>query len=101
MKALLRSTLVALSLFSVPTFAEPPQKSPPELKEELITVRAGNSKKLELVGVVRIALGDPAIADVSTLGGNIIQVDGKKAGETKLIIWVGSARRVYRVVVEK
>jgi Flp pilus assembly secretin CpaC len=100
MKHFVRSTLVALTLFCVPAFAGSSEKSAPAASEERLTVRAGNAKTLNAPGVTRLALGDPEIADVKMAGGDVIRIEGLKAGETMLIVWVGKARKSYRIVVE-
>ena len=101
MKHFVRSTLVALTLLSVPVFASPPSKPAPADARETVTVRAGNSKALKAPGVTRVALGDPEIADVKVTEDDVLRVDGLKAGETTLIVWTGKARKEYRIVIEK
>ena len=101
MKAFLRGALVALSLVSIPSLADPAQAPAPAAAEEVLTVQAGGSKTLQVPGLTRVALGDPDIADVEVSGGNALRIDGRKAGETKLIIWTTSARKAYRIVVQK
>jgi Flp pilus assembly secretin CpaC len=100
MKPFVRSTLVALTLLSVPALADPPKKPAPEAKEEVITVRVGNAKAMRVPGMTRLALGDPEIADVNTSGDEGVRIDGLKAGETTLLIWTGKSRKSYRIVVE-
>ena len=101
MKHFIRSTLLVLSLFSVPVFAGAPQKAAPEETQETITLRAGNAKSLTIPNVTRIALGDTECADVKTVGGNVIRIEGKKAGETTLLIWTqGKDPKSYRIVVK-
>jgi hypothetical protein len=82
MKHFVRSALLALSLFSVPVLAEQTQKPAPAAADETITLRAGNSKSLTIPG------------------GNVIRIDGLKAGETTLIIWTGNVRKSYHIVVK-
>jgi len=99
-KQLVRTALLALSLFSVPVFAEAPEEPEAPVADETLTLRRGKSKDLVILDVHRIAIGDPKCADVRTMGGNVIRIKGKKAGETTIIIWTGgNVRRVYRVVV--
>ncbi|WP_224240487.1 pilus assembly protein N-terminal domain-containing protein [Hyalangium gracile] len=101
MKKLIRSTLLAVSLFSVPVFAEENAKPAPEAKVETVTVRAGNSKSLNVPGLTKLALGNVEFAEVSTPGGNLIRIEGLKAGETTLLVWTGSGKRKeYRIVVQ-
>jgi len=101
MKPFIRGTLVALSLLSVPSLAEPAQAPAPAAAEELLTIQPGSSRSLRVPGVTRVALGDPDIADVELTGDNTLRIDGRKAGETKLLIWTGSVRKAYRIVVQK
>ncbi|HEX8706098.1 MAG TPA: pilus assembly protein N-terminal domain-containing protein [Myxococcaceae bacterium] len=102
MKALIRGTLVALTLVAIPTLADPaqaPAAAPAANAEEVLTLQAGTLKTLTVPGITRIALGDPDIADVELTGGDALRIDGRKAGETKLLIWTGSVRKAYRIVV--
>ena len=102
MKAFIRCTLVALTLQAVPALADPAQKPAPAASaDEVLTVQAGGKKTLTVPGVTRLALGDPDIADVELIGDNTVRIDGRKAGETKLIIWTASKRKAYRIVVQK
>lgn len=100
MKHFVRSTLVALSLFSVPAFANPSQKPDPAAVEETITVHVGSTKDLQVPGLTRIALGNIEVADVKTAGGGIVRIEGLKAGETTLLVWAGKARKAYRLVIQ-
>lgn len=100
MKHLVRSTLVALSLFSVSVFASPSQKPAPAAAEETITVRVGGTKDLQVPGLTRIALGNVEFADVKAMGDDVVRIEGLKAGETTLLVWTGKGRKAYRVVVQ-
>jgi Flp pilus assembly secretin CpaC len=102
MKAFIRGTLVALTLQALPALADPAQKpAPAAAAEEVLNVPSGGEKTLTIPGVIRIALADPDIANVELTGSDVIRVDGRKAGETKLLIWTNSERKAYRVVVKK
>jgi Pilus formation protein N terminal region len=99
MKLFVRITLVALSLFSVPVFAEAAQQpASKEAPKETLTVKAGNVKTLQVPGLTRLALGNVEFADVSTVD-EVVRIEGLKAGETVLLVWAGSARKEYRIVV--
>ncbi|WP_224368551.1 pilus assembly protein N-terminal domain-containing protein [Hyalangium versicolor] len=100
MRRFVRSILVAVSLFSVPVFAEADPQPAPKAAPETLTVRAGSSKTLELVGLTRLALGNPDVADASVVGGGDVRIDGLKAGETTLLVWTASGRKEYRIVVK-
>ncbi len=101
MKAFLRCALVSLSLVLVPSLADAGQPPTSGLAYELFTVQQGSSKTLVVSGITRVALEDPDIADVEVTGDDSLRIDGRKIGETKLIIWTAGWRRGYRFVVEK
>lgn len=42
---------------------------------------------LQVQGIQRIAIGDPGIADVKTIGGDEVLVIGGEAGKTTLVVW--------------
>ncbi|MFL5346460.1 MAG: pilus assembly protein N-terminal domain-containing protein [Hyalangium sp.] len=101
MKHFVRSTLVVLSLCSVPALSDPSAKAPAvKGSEEIITVRAGNAKTVKAPGMTRLALEDPEIADASISGTDVVRIQGIKAGETVLLVWTGKARKAYRIVVQ-
>jgi hypothetical protein len=100
MKHFVRSTLVALSLFSVPVFANPSQQPAPAAAEETITVQVGATKDLQVSGLTRLALGNIEFADVKAVGDGIVRIEGLKAGETTLLVWAGKARKAYRLVIQ-
>ena len=102
MKPFIRGTLVVLTLLAIPALADPAQApAPAATAEEVLTLKAGSKKTLTVPGVTRIALGDPDIADIELIGDNSLRIDGRKAGETNLLIWTGSAKKAYRIVVQK
>jgi pilus assembly protein CpaC len=102
MRHFARSTLVALSLIAAPALASsPPQQPAPAAAQETLTVRTGNAKTLQAPGVTRVAIGDPEIADIDVADGGVLRIEGRKAGETTLLVWTGAARKEYRIVVEK
>jgi len=102
MQAFIRGTLVVLTLLAIPALADPAQKpAPAAATDEVLTLKAGSQKKLTVLGITRVALGDPDIADVDLIGDSTVRIDGKKAGETKLLIWTGEVRKAYRIVVQK
>jgi pilus assembly protein CpaC len=101
MKLFVRSTLVALSLFSVPAFANPsPQSAPAAAAQETITLRVGEAKELLVKGLTRVALGNPEHADVDVSEGGTLRIQGLKAGETTLLVWRGKERKAYHIVVQ-
>jgi phage gp45-like len=100
MKHFVRSTLVALSLFSVPVFANPSQKSAPTEAQETITVQVGGTQDLQVPGLTRVALGNVEFADVKVEGNGTVRIQGLKAGETTLLVWSGKARKAYRILVQ-
>ncbi len=66
-----------------------------------ITLTAGRSTVLTTeFDVTRIAITNPAIADAVVVAPREILIDGKGAGTVSLIIWGGSQRVQYDVVVD-
>lgn len=57
------------------------------------------SRYLEMSGLSRVAVGNPAVADVQLISGNELLVVGKKAGSTTLLVWGGGGRQEYLIVV--
>lgn len=101
MKTFLRVLLVALSLVAIPSLSEAGPAPTAGMGEERFPVQLGSSKTLVVSGMTRIALEDPDIADVEVIGGDAIRIDGRKIGETKLIVWTAGSRKAYRIVVQK
>lgn len=50
--------------------------------------------------ITRVAIGNPAIADVNVVNHREALISGKALGVTSLIVWMGKDSREYRVVVE-
>lgn len=68
-----------------------------------IDMQTGGSRVITVPGVVRVAVGDPAILGVLPLPGKTqLLLNARKAGRTSLIVWVGSGagiERDYQVTV--
>lgn len=64
-----------------------------------LNIGLNESRYLEIGGLSRVAVGNPAIADVQLISGNELLVVGKKAGSTTLLVWGGGTRQEYIVVV--
>jgi Flp pilus assembly secretin CpaC len=52
-----------------------------------IALVVSTQKTLSIHGIQRVALGDPAIADVKTLGHDELLLVGISAGRTTLLVW--------------
>lgn len=52
-----------------------------------LNLAVGAQKSLTLPGIQRVAIGDPAIADVKTIGNNELVLIGTSAGHTTLLVW--------------
>jgi len=67
-----------------------------------LSLGVGTQKVVNVPGITRIAVGDPAIADVKTIGNSQILVIGAGEGKTTLLVWKSSGQRVsYLVSVRK
>jgi pilus assembly protein CpaC len=67
-----------------------------------VSLGVGSQKVLTIPGLSRVALGDPAIAEVKTLGSGQLLITGLGEGKTTLLVWKTSGQRVsYLVAVRK
>lgn len=67
---------------------------------EPVEVSLNESKYMAASGITRLAVGNPAIADVQLLSLGDFLLVGKKAGTTSLIVWSDGGRRTeYTVYV--
>lgn len=67
---------------------------------EPVEVSLNESKYMAASGITRLAVGNPAIADVQLLSSGDFLLVGKKAGTTSLIVWAdGGQRTEYTVYV--
>lgn len=62
-------------------------------------VVVGESRILQVKGLVRVAIADPAIADVVVVSKSEVIVNGKTEGRTTLHVWDASGRTSYDVRV--
>lgn len=84
-------TVLALSL-AVALCASP--------NESTIRVSPGRQEVLKVPGIVRVALGDEAVADVRVTGGNELLISGRQRGRTSLLLWTrGASKPVSRTIV--
>jgi len=67
-----------------------------------VSLGVGSQKVLTIPGLSRVALGDPSIAEVKTLGSGQLLITGQAEGKTTLLVWKTSGQRVsYLVAVRK
>jgi pilus assembly protein CpaC len=89
----MRRTLISgllLAALSLPVLADNRQ----------LDLRVGRSQVLRLPeAITRVAISDPAIADVVVLPDREVIVNGKRGGVTSLVIWTGTGRQTYLVSV--
>lgn len=52
-----------------------------------LQLAVGAQKSLTVPGIQRVAVGDPAIADIKTIGHSELLVIGASAGHTTLLVW--------------
>ena len=64
-----------------------------------LQVSLNESKYMEAPGITRMAVGNPAIADVQLLSSGDYLLVGKQAGSTSLIVWSSQGRLEYNVYV--
>ncbi len=67
-----------------------------------ISLGVGTQKVVTIPGITRIALGDPSIAEVKTIGNNQVLIIGQNEGKTTLLIWKSSGQRIsYLIAVRR
>lgn len=62
-------------------------------------LRVGESQVLQFRWVTRVAVGNPAVADVAVVSDDELLLNGKAPGETNLFVWDRSGRWGRHVVV--
>lgn len=68
---------------------------------EELRIDVGAQKLLDITGVKTLSVGDPKIADVRVVGGQLV-VTGRAVGNTTLLIWKRNRQRLgYSVLVRK
>ena len=65
-----------------------------------VRVSPGTQELLKHPGLTRVAIGDPAVADVRVTGAGEVLVLGRQPGRTSLTLWAGSKVSVKTVVVD-
>jgi Flp pilus assembly secretin CpaC len=68
--------------------------------EETLTLRVGQTRRVDVGAVMRVALGDPKLAEMRAVGSGQLELEGLAEGETTLVVWKTSGeRKSYRVEV--
>lgn len=76
------------------------QAQTPAVAKNVVQVEQGTHRLMRSTnGVTRVAVGNPAIADVNVVNRREILITGKTLGVTSLIVWSGKTSTEYRVVV--
>jgi Flp pilus assembly secretin CpaC len=69
--------------------------------EETLTLKKGEVRTLEVKDLTRIAVGDPEVADITVSGEAGVRIQGRKQGETTLLVWTkDGTRKAYRLVIQ-
>lgn len=84
-------------LSATPTLAQAP--SPSAVQPRVIYVPSGESTRIQIPGISRIAIGDSHIAGAIPVGKNELLVNGKANGHTTLVVWRGARQITYEVYV--
>ena len=71
----------------------------PALASEALVLRTGGSSLMTFSGMKRVAVIDPAVADVIVSSLSELIVVGKAPGQTKIYVWDRAGRHEYAVVV--
>jgi pilus assembly protein CpaC len=84
-------------LCATPSFAQSPSSA--DGLPTVIYVPTGESTTVPITDITRIAVGDSKIAGVVPVGGNELLINGKAHGHTSIMVWRGSTKIVYEVIV--
>lgn len=68
---------------------------------ETLVVPPGESRIIAVTNLERVAVADPAVADVVVASRDEVIVNGKKPGRTSLHLWEGGHRRSFLVQVQE
>ena len=84
-----KAALLAASLMSaMPLLAQADCKDPEQQLPPDFTIKAGLQEPFHLpAAMVRVAVGEPGIADVAVVDVRTLLLQGRKAGETSLLVW--------------
>lgn len=84
-----KAALLAASLISMlPAMASADCKDPEQQLPLDFTIKAGLQEPFSLpAAMVRVAVGEPTIADVAVVDVRTLLLQGRKAGETSLLVW--------------
>jgi hypothetical protein len=70
-----------------------------EPEQESLRVAPGAQQVLRIEGLVRVAVGDPEVADVRVTGASEVMIVGRRSGRTSLTIWTRRGEPQTRTVV--
>ena len=66
--------------------------------DTIIQVRVGETKRVTSPGISKVAVGDPAIADVRSTGNDQLEIIGQSEGATTLLIWTKEGTRTSHLI---
>jgi pilus assembly protein CpaC len=95
--------VVSLGVIAVQGQTPPPAPPPQAATQDMprVTLTVGRSTVLTTdFDVTRVAITNPAVADVTVVDTRELLIDGKGAGTVSLIIWGPASRVQYDVVVD-
>jgi Flp pilus assembly secretin CpaC len=69
--------------------------------DETLTLKKDEVRTLEVKELIRLAVGDPQVADISVSGMDGVRIQARKQGETMLLVWTKDGKRkAYRLVIQ-
>lgn len=68
---------------------------------ETLSVTIGYSRLLKFEGLLRVAVGDPKVADVAVVSDKELVLNGRSPGQTTLHVWDKAGVHFYRVEVDR
>lgn len=71
----------------------PAAEAQPAAPDERISLKVGSSRVLIVPGLRRVSVGEPSVADISSVEKDQILLEAKSAGTTTLLHWDGEGKR--------
>ncbi len=69
-----------------------------EAQDQTITLVVGQQRVLTIRNLSRVAIGDPSVADVRTVGSNQVLINGVGAGTTSFMAWRTTGQRISYLI---
>ncbi len=67
-----------------------------------VQLKVGGRQTLNVKNIIRVAVGDPEVADIRVAGGGDVEITGRAPGNTQLQVWRSDGTRLsYPIAVSR